>query len=122
MGALASAKLLAVGATWRLTGVPAAGQALLAAVTRGGEAERTLAGILLVKAGDRSVAPLTAAIMAGNTAPGLFDVLASIGTDPARDALVRVAQGSQATVAPHTRRAATEALRTLDAIRDRPST
>jgi hypothetical protein len=122
VGALASAKLLAAGATWRLTGVPAAGHALLAAVTRGGEAERTLAGILLVKAGDRSVAPLTAAIMAGNNAPGLVDVLASIGTDPARDALVTVAQGSQTRVVPHIRRAATEALRTLDAIRERPST
>ncbi len=123
MGVAASAKLLAAGATWRLAGIPAAGRTLLKAVAVGGENERTLAGMFLGQAGDRSVAVLTAAILAGGTAPGLVDrfvdILASIGTGRARDALIVVSEGPQATVAPHTRQAAVDALQTLDAIRDR---
>jgi hypothetical protein len=121
VGVAASAKLFAAGGTWRLAGVPAAGRALLTAAVTGGETERTLAGMLLVQAGDRSVALLTPAILAGETAPVLVDILASIGTDRARDALVTVSRGSRATVTPDTRQAAVEALQTLDAIRARDS-
>lgn len=118
-GAAASAKLLAAGAAWRLTGVPAAGHTLVTAVTTGGETERTLAGMLLVKAGDRSVPVVTEAVMAGPGRAELVDVLVSIGTDDARAALVRVAQAPPAAVPPATRDAAEEALRTLDEIRRR---
>jgi len=83
---------LAFGATWRLTGITAAGHALLDAVTAGGETERTLAGMLLVKAGDRSVPVVTEAVLAGRAPADLVDVLASINTADARAALVRVAQ------------------------------
>lgn len=117
MGAAASAKLLAVGAAWRLTGVSAAGDALVAAVTTGGETERTLAGMLLVKAGDRSVPVVTDAIMTGPEPADLVDVLVSIGTDDARAALLRVSQAPPPAVRPATRNAAAEALRTLDEMR-----
>ena len=113
MGAAASAGVLAAGATWRLAGIPAAGRALVAAATTGGENERTMAGMLLVRAGDRSVPLVMAAILDGATGRELPDVLASIGTDRARAALVTLVRE-----APEVRAAAAEALATLDAIRD----
>ena len=116
MGIAASARLLAFGATWRLTGIAAAGHALLNAVTAGGETERTLAGMLLVKAGDRSVPVVTEAVLAGRAPADLVDVLASINTADARAALVRVAQAPMPEVAPAARDAAARALRTLDQI------
>jgi hypothetical protein len=67
----------------------------------------------LVRAGDRSVPLVTAAILDGATGHELPDVLASIGTDRARAALVTLVRE-----APEVRAAATEALATLDAIRD----
>lgn len=117
MGAAASAKLIAIGAAWRLTGVSAAGDALITAVTTGGENERTLAGMLLVQAGDRSVPVVTDAIMAGPQPAGLVDVLVSIGTDDARAALLRVSRTAPPAVTPTTRDEAAEAVRTLDEIR-----
>jgi hypothetical protein len=121
VGVAASAKLFAAGAGWRLAGVPTAGRTLLTAVATGAENEKTLAGMFLVQAGDRSVPLLTEAILAGGNDRALLDALASIGSDQARTALVTIARGTQAAVTPQTREAAVEALRTLDAIRDRGS-
>lgn len=117
MGAVTSARILAAGATWRLTGIAAAGDALLTAVTTGNETERTLAGMLLVKAGNRSVTVVSDAVLTGKGATDLIDVLASINTTDARAALVSVAQAPPPTVAPQAKDAAAEALRTLDQIR-----
>lgn len=119
MSAAASARLLVVGTTWRLTGITAAGDALVTAVTAGGESDRMLAGMLLVRAGDRSVRVVAEAILAGRAATDLVDVLASIDTDQSRAALVRVSQAPQAVVAPGVTDAAAAALRTLDEIRRR---
>jgi hypothetical protein len=115
MGAASSAKLLAAGSAWRLTGLDAVGRSLVVAVAGGGEDEQTLAGILLVKAGDRSVPLITEAISAGATCPELVDVLASIGTETARAALDRATHAPSPEVAA----AAEQALRTLDEIRRR---
>jgi len=90
VGTAASARLLAVGATWRLTGVPAAGRALTAAVSAGAETERTLAGMLLVRAGDRSVPVVAAAIRADGDVAALTDVLASIDSPAAREEVRRL--------------------------------
>lgn len=117
MGVMTSARILAAGATWRLTGIAAAGDALLTAVTTGSETERTLAGMLLVKAGNRSVTVVADAVLTGKGAADLVDVLASINTPDARAALVRVAQAPPSTVASQAQCAAAEALRTLDQIR-----
>jgi hypothetical protein len=87
MGAASSARLLAVGSAWRLTGLDAAGRTLVGAVSRGGESERALAGILLTRAGDRSVPLIAQSIAAGSAVPELVDVLASIGTPAARAAV-----------------------------------
>jgi hypothetical protein len=106
-----TARLLAAGAAWRLAGVAPAGRALVGGLVEGDENERTVAGLTLTRAGDRSV-PLLAAALAAGAAPDLVvDVLASIGTDAARNALHREAQTGSA--------AAARALRTLDET-DRP--
>jgi hypothetical protein len=112
MGAAASAKLLAAGSAWRLTGLDAAGRSLVSALAGGAENEQTLAGILLVRAGDRSVPLITEAISAGATSAALVDVLASIGTETARTALERATRAPPPEVAA----AAEQALRTLDEI------
>lgn len=119
MGAVTSARILAAGATWRLTGIAAAGDALLTATTAGSETERTLAGMLLVKAGNRSVPVVSDAVLTGKGTADLVDVLASIDTADARAALVRVAQAPPSTVAPQAQVAAAEALRTLEQIHRR---
>ena len=111
MGTATSAALLAVGATWRLTGVPAAGRALVTAATTGDESDQVLAKMMLVKAGNRSVPIVTGTLLADPAATDLVEVLASIGTDEARDALRKLSHAAE-----H-REAATEALRTLDEIR-----
>jgi hypothetical protein len=119
VAATASAWLLAVGAIWLLTGAAAAGRALTRAVTDGGEDERTLAGMLLVRAGDRSVPVVTEAILSGRGSTALIDVLASIGSQTARDALVRVSRAATPAVDPVVAAAAAEALRTLDQVQGR---
>jgi hypothetical protein len=119
VAATASARLLAVGAIWLLTGAPAAGRALTRAITDRGESERTLAGMLLVRAGDRSVPVVTEAILSGRGSTALIDVLASIGSEVARDALVRVSRVAAPAVDPVVAAAAAEALRTLDQVQGR---
>lgn len=115
MGALASARLLAVGATWRTAGLRSAGRALVEAADGDDETGRMLAGTLLVRAGDRSVPLVAEPLLAGRAGPALVDVLASIDTPRARAALTEVARGPS----PECRAAAREALRTLDRIHGR---
>jgi hypothetical protein len=113
MSALTAARLLAVGSAWRLTGLDTAGRALVAAVTGSDPDGQVLAGILLTRAGDRSV-PLIGDALDNAAAPGeLANVLASIGTDAARTAL-ETAAGS---VHPDVAAAAGQALQTLDQLR-----
>jgi hypothetical protein len=112
----AAAKVIGAATAWRLAGNAAAGRALLTAVTRGEETEQTLAAMMLVRAGDRSVPLVTDALLAGSADPTLVDVLASIGTDRARAALRTVSEAREPTVAAPSKAAATEALRTLDEI------
>ena len=110
MSAVRTAGLVAAGAAWRYTGAPPAGRTLVGGLTNGDENERTVAGIMLTRAGDRSVPLLTEALRTGDAAPDpAVDVLASIGTDAARSALRGLAQGGT-DVAP----AAARALRTLE--------
>ena len=116
---MASARILVVGVIWLLTGAAAAGRALTRAITDGGENERTLAGMLLVRAGDRSVPVVTEAILSGRGSPALIEVLASIGSEAARDALVRVSRAAAPAVDPVVAAAAAEALRTLDQVQGR---
>ena len=119
MGTTTSVGLLAVGATWRLAGVPAAGRALVAAATTGSGNDQVLAKMLLVKAGNRSVPIVTRTLLTDPAATGLVDVLGSIGTKEARQALLKLSHAPPAAAPPQHRDAATRALRTLDQIRRR---
>jgi hypothetical protein len=111
MSTAGAARLLAVGATWRLTGAAPAGRALVGGLVEGDEAERAVAGIALTKAGDRSV-PLLAAALTETTDPRpVVDVLASIGTPAARSALRSAVETDSPAADP-----AAQALRTLDDI------
>jgi hypothetical protein len=74
--------------------------------------------MLLVQAGNRSVPVVAGTLLSERAAAGLVDVLASIGTEKARQSLVRLSNASAA-VTPQCRAAAAEALRTLDEIRRR---
>ena len=120
MGTTTSVGILAVGATWRLTGVPTAGHALISAATTGNENNQVLAKMLLVKAGNRSVPIVTTALLADPAATGLVEVLASIDTEEARKALLKLSHASPTAVPQQNRDAAAQALRTLGEIRRRP--
>lgn len=108
MSTAGAAKLLAAGAAWRFTGAAPAGRALVGGLVEGDENERTVAGISLTRAGDRSVPLLAAALTAGAAPDLVVDVLASIGTDAARKALHEAAQTGSAAA-----EQAARALRTL---------
>ena len=116
MGAVSAARLLTAGSAWRLTGLGVAGRALVAAATGPDPGDRTLAGILLTRAGDRSVPLIRDALTAGADPADLVDILASIGTDAARAALQTAASSSRPDLAAAARRA----LHTLDQIRRKP--
>ena len=91
--------MFAAGAAWRYVGSTGAGSTLVDACQSGDDDERTLAGMFLVQAGDRSV-PLLVDAAASATEPGdLIDVLASIGTDTARTGLVELAASNEASIA-----------------------
>ncbi len=113
MSALTAARLLAAGAAWRVTGMGAPGRALVSAVTGPRADERELAGILLTRAGDRSVPLIDDALAAGADPSELVTILASIGTSPARAALETAARSDRPDVAV----AARAALQSLDEIR-----
>jgi hypothetical protein len=119
VGTAASVGLLAVGAAWRLTGAAAAGRALVTAAKTGNGTDQVLAKMLLVKAGNRSVPIVTRTLLTDPAATGLVDVLGSIGTKEAREALVNLLHASSTAVTPQHRDAAAQALRTLDEIRRR---
>jgi hypothetical protein len=110
MGALSAARLLAAGSVWRVTTVGAAGRALISAVSSPDPDDRALAGILLTRAGDRSVPLIGEALSAGADPSDLVNVLASIGTDAARATLENAAGSGRPDVAT----AAREALRSLE--------
>lgn len=112
MGAASAARLLTVGSAWRVAGLGAAGRSLVSAVTGPEPDDRVLAGILLTRAGDRSVPLIADALAAGADPADLVDVLASIGTAAARSALLVAGRSPRPDVAVAARRA----LATLDEI------
>ena len=112
MGAASSAKVLATGSAWRLTGRRAAGRRLVDAVNHGGENEQTIAAMFLAKAGDRAVPLIHEGLTANLPSPTLVEILGSIGTDTARTELQRVASSGSRDLA----QAAQQALLTLDEI------
>ena len=112
MSLVSSAKVAAASAVWRVTGLEAAGRVLVSSMASGDENEQTLAGMLLVRAGDRSVPLITEALVAGASATELVDVLASIGSDTARTGLERLSSAPNSEITD----SAEKALKDLDEI------
>ena len=106
MGAASSAKVLATGSAWRLTGRAAAGRRLVRAVNRDSEDEGTIAAMFLTRAGDRSVPLIREGLAADAPSPALLDVLASIGTDRARSSSWSSQRVGETSPAPPGRRCA----------------
>jgi len=86
-----SANLIRAGFTWRAFGSSGAGATLLDAMAGDDEQERMLAGMSLVKAGDRSLDLISAAYASGNATPQMVRLVADIGGPRARPMLTEMA-------------------------------
>lgn len=88
-----SLKVIGAGVAWRAVGSKSAGKELLKAFKSDDEQKRTLAGISLVKAGDRSVDLIRQAKARGRLTPELVRVLADIGGPKSKALLSDLAAG-----------------------------
>jgi radical SAM superfamily enzyme with C-terminal helix-hairpin-helix motif len=86
-------KVLLAGTAWRTFGSNDAGQTLLDAMSGGDEQDRMLAGMSLVKAGDRSIGLVQEAIASNRASPEIIRLLADLGGPKARSILNEVATG-----------------------------
>jgi hypothetical protein len=100
---------IAAATAWRATRLPWFGHRLVAILTGPDDDAATAAGMLLTRAGDRGIGPVSGAIEAGGTDPRLVTVLQGIGSARARAVLARVAGGAGPLAAP-----ARQALESLD--------
>jgi hypothetical protein len=106
-----SANLIRAGFAWRAFGWSGAGATLLEAVAGGGEQERMLAGMSLVKAGERSLDLIEEAYTSGNATPQMARLVADIGGPRSRPMLAAMASEAGPLAD-----AATESLNLLDRI------
>lgn len=106
-----SLKVIGAGVAWRTVGSKAAGKTLLAAVAGEDEQERALAGMSIVKAGDRSIGLIENARASGSLSPSAVRLLADIGGARSRALLTEIASGEGPLV-----EAAVESLDLLDRI------
>ncbi len=103
--------MIGAGLAWRTVGPNSAGYALLEAFSGDDEQEKMLAGISLVKAGERSIDLIDNARKSGRLTPQVVRLLADIGGPRSRTLLTEIAsdRGPVAT-------AAMESLQLLDQI------
>lgn len=103
--------MIGAGLAWRTVGSESAGYALLEAFSGDGEQEKMLAGISLVKAGERSIHLIEKAAKMGRLTPDVVRLLADIGGPRSRTLLTELSGEAGAVAA-----AATESLQVLDQI------
>ncbi|HWL48756.1 MAG TPA: hypothetical protein VNT92_02685 [Acidimicrobiia bacterium] len=106
-----SLKVIGAGLVFRSAGAEGAGYTLLDAFSGDDEQEKMLAGISLVKAGERSINLIENAGKTGRLTPDVVRLLADIGGSRSR-ALLGELSGGEGLVAT----AATESLQVLDQI------
>lgn len=87
----ASLKVIGAGIAWRTTGSARAGKTLLDALSGDDEQERTLAGMSIVKAGERSIDLIDDARTSGRLTPTGVRLLADIGGTRSRALLDEIA-------------------------------
>ena len=112
-GTSSSFRVLAAGASWRLFGSARSGERLLAAMAGDDEQNRMLAGISLVKAGQRSLDLIKKKIADGEATAPAIRLLPDIAGERSRGLLEQVAAGKPGVEAD----AATESLELLDRIK-----
>lgn len=100
------AALFAAAAAWKL-GVPGAGRKLVDALSSADEQARLIAGMLLVRGGERAVPLLRAALEHPRNLPHLLRVIGDAAPGPFMAELQRYATSDD----PAVRRAAQDALR-----------
>jgi len=86
-----STNLIRAGLSWRAFGSSGAGATLLDAMAGDDEQERMLAGMSLVKAGDRSLDLIGEAYTSGTATPQMVRMVADIGGPRARPMLTEMA-------------------------------
>jgi radical SAM superfamily enzyme with C-terminal helix-hairpin-helix motif len=101
------------GASWRLFGSRRAGEILLQALASDDEQNRMLAGMSLVKAGERSLSLIEQKLNNGKGSVPLIRLLPDIGGEDARDLLEKIAARNSGDMA----EAATECIDLLDRIK-----
>lgn len=79
-------------AAWRTFGSKNAARMLAEAMAGEDEQERMIAGMSLVKAGDKSVTLIENAVAAGRASPGLVRLLADIDSAQAQSLLHEIAE------------------------------
>lgn len=104
-----SAGVFAAYAVWRTTGSSRAGRTLVDALASSDETNRTVAGILLVRAGGRSVPLLREALARGQSVPMALRLLGDIGARELADEMREYARSEDPAIA----RAARDALQAL---------
>lgn len=112
-GTSSSIKVLWAGASWRLFGSERAAETLLNAVSGDDEQNRMLAGMSLVKAGQRSFNLIEEKVRAGKATAPVIRLLPDIGGEKARSVLENVARGEPG----ENCRAANESIELLDRIK-----
>jgi hypothetical protein len=108
-----SVKVIGAGLAWRTIGSDSAGYALLEAFSGDDEQEKMLAGISLVKAGDRSIDLIEKAGETGRLTPDVVRLLADIGGPRSRFLLTELSDAAGPVGV-----AAGESLQILDQIED----
>lgn len=94
MSLVRTGRVLGAAMVWRSLEVGPAGKTLAHALVTGSEQERTMAGMALVQAGDRSVPHIEAEIRVVGASRTTVHVLADIGGPAALAVLLGIAQGS----------------------------
>lgn len=84
--------VIGAGAVWRSTGLKRAGRSLVRATYSDDEQIRTLGGMMLVQAGERSVDLVLEAAEQDELNPTLVEVLGDIGGQKSETVLVDIAQ------------------------------
>jgi HEAT repeat protein len=108
VAALRSAQVMGAGAAWLLTGSQTIGRTLIRALTSEGEDERAIAGMFLVKGGERGRRLVSDALHRGVESEELITVLQSIGGPEAEAELAELAQHEDRPVSGSAKRALLE--------------
>jgi radical SAM superfamily enzyme with C-terminal helix-hairpin-helix motif len=108
-------RIIIAATSWRLFGSRRAAETLLQAMSGDDEQNRMLAGMSLVKAGQRSFDLIENRIKAGEVSAPVIRLLPDIGGERAREVLEKIASGDQGELQ-ETARECVDLLNRIDAI------